>query len=328
LNAYNHPEHFDLAAHPAYSRVFAPERLTFGLLAPLEGYPDRPVPTLRDHQALVMEADKAGFSIIWLRDVPFLDCGFGDVGQVFDPFVYAGLLAGVTQRIALGTAGVVLPLRDPLTVAKQAASVDVLLEGRFLLGLSTGDRPGEYPAFGRSFADRGERYRDAYAMLRAATEHAYATHRSTYYGELDGSLDLLPKPYRKRLPTLAIGRCQQDIGWIATHMDGWIWHQRDFNLLPDIIAQWRAVCAPQSFKPYGYATFFDLDENPDAPMVVGRGIRTGRNALIELWQRQQRQGVSHVALNLKTLRRPAIEVLQELAEYVLPLFPALESQHA
>ncbi|CAI1220710.1 hypothetical protein [Serratia ficaria] len=54
---------------------------------------------------------------------------------------------------------------------------------------------------------------------------------------------------------------------------------------------------------------------------VGRGIRTDRNALIALWKRQQAQGVSHVALNLKPLRRPAAEVLAELAEYVLPEFP-------
>lgn len=74
-------------------------------------------------------------------------------------------------------------------------------------------------------------------------------------------------------------------------------------------------------SPYGYGVFFDLDENPEAPLQVGRGIRTGRNALIALWRRQQAQGVSHVALNLKPLRRPAAEVLAELAEYVLPEFP-------
>ncbi|RML86519.1 Luciferase protein, partial [Pseudomonas syringae pv. maculicola] len=59
-------------------------------------------------------ADKAGFAALWLRDVPMLDPAFGDAGQIFDPFVYAGLLAGVTQRICIGTAGIVMTLRHPL----------------------------------------------------------------------------------------------------------------------------------------------------------------------------------------------------------------------
>ncbi|WP_200844875.1 MULTISPECIES: LLM class flavin-dependent oxidoreductase [unclassified Novosphingobium] len=116
----------DLAAHPGYSRVFRPGHLTFGFIMPMEGYPDSPFPTMRDHAAMARRADEAGFAALWMHDVPFYDPSFGDTGQVFDPFVYLGFLAAHTQRITLGTAGIVLPLRDPLIVAKQAASVDVL----------------------------------------------------------------------------------------------------------------------------------------------------------------------------------------------------------
>jgi luciferase-type oxidoreductase len=130
--------------------VFQPSRLTFGFIAPLEGYPDTPAPTMRDHLAMARKADEAGIAALWLRDVPFYDPSFGDVGQVFDPMVYAGFLAGVTSTIAICTAGIVMPLRDPLAIAKQATSLDHLTD-RFLLGLSTGDRPIEYPAFGADF---------------------------------------------------------------------------------------------------------------------------------------------------------------------------------
>lgn len=120
--------------HPAFSRVFAPGHLTFGLIAPLEGYPDRMAPTMQDHVDLARQADIAGFSAIWLRDLPLLDPEFGDAGQMFDPLVYAAHLGVVTQRICIGTAGVVLTLRDPLMVAKQAATLDVLLQGAFSSG--------------------------------------------------------------------------------------------------------------------------------------------------------------------------------------------------
>jgi luciferase-type oxidoreductase len=117
------------------------------------------MPTLADHLARARQADEAGFAALWLRDVPFLDPDFGDAGQVLDPFVYAGFLAAVTSRIGIGTAGVVLPLRDPLIVAKQATSVDQLLGARFLLGLSSGDRPEEYPAFRVDFESRPSDFR-------------------------------------------------------------------------------------------------------------------------------------------------------------------------
>ncbi len=311
----------NLARHRAYARVFQPGRLTFGLITPLEGYPNAPAPTLEGHADLARQADAHGFAAIWLRDVPFFDPDFGDVGQIHDPMVYAGWLAAITRQIAIGTAGMVMTLRDPVLVAKQAASVDQLSGGRLLLGLSTGDRASEYPALAKSYENRAERYREAHALLRVVTEQRFPTHDTEHYGRLDGNLDLVPKPVGTRLPTLAIGRCGQDISWLARHMDGWIWHQSDFNRLPDVLAQWRSSGDGQVFKPYGYGVFFDLDEDPDAPLQIGRGIRTGRNALIALWKQQQAQGVSHVALNLKPLRRPAADVMAELAEYVLPEFP-------
>jgi luciferase-type oxidoreductase len=110
-----------LKQHPGFARVFQPGHLTFGFIAPLESYPDSPGPTLQDHAQLAHKVDEAGFSAIWLRDVPFYDPNFGDVGQTLDPLVYAGFLAAVTKQIAIGTAGIVLPLRDQLIVAKQAS---------------------------------------------------------------------------------------------------------------------------------------------------------------------------------------------------------------
>lgn len=313
----------ELASHPGYQRVFKPGRLTFGFIMPLEGYPDSPFPTLENHQRLARIADDAGFSALWLRDVPFYDPNFGDTGQMLDPMVYLGFLAAHTRKIALGTAGIVATLREPLIVAKQAVSVDQLVGGRFILGLSTGDRAIEYPAFGADYDNRGERYRDAFSLIKAVTEHDFPRAHTTHYGRLDGDIDLIPKPVGKRMPMIVVGRARQDMEWIAAHSDGWIWHLSDFNRLPQLIALWRSSHQDHWIKPYGYGTMFDLSEDPHAPLrVTGNGIRAGRNALIELFHQQQQQGVSHVALNLKPLRRPAEEALAELAEYVLPLFPA------
>ncbi|WP_228389053.1 TIGR03571 family LLM class oxidoreductase [Rahnella sp. RcJ3] len=313
----------ELLQHPGYARVFQPGHLTFGFIAPLESYPDSAAPTLADHTAIARKVDDAGFSAIWLRDVPFYDPYFGDVAQILDPLVYAGYLGAITRNIAIGTAGIVLPLRDPVIVAKQAATADQLLGGRLLLGLATGDRPVEYPAFGMDFNNRSARYRDALDVIKAVTEQEWPVHSSRFYGDLNGALDLVPKPVSGRLPTLVIGHAGQTLEWSAQNSDGMIAYLANPLSVPDIISSWRNACRTDVFKPYGYGTFFDLDRDPDMPVQTGRVLRGGRNALRELWLRQQEQGVSHVALNFKPLQRPATEVIDELGEYLLPYFPSL-----
>ncbi|MRX10084.1 TIGR03571 family LLM class oxidoreductase [Pseudoduganella sp. FT25W] len=314
-------ERASLAQHAAFKRVFTPGRLTFGLIAPLEAYPDTPFPTLKDHERMAKMIDDAGFASMWLRDVPFYDPNFGDVGQMLDPFVYAGFLASVTSRISIGTAGIVLPLRDPIIVAKQAASVDQLSGGRFILGLSTGDRPSEYPAFGADFDNREERYREAFKLIRSVSEQKFPKLDTRHYGMLHGELDLVPKPVGARMPMIAVGRSRQPLEWLAQNVDAWIWSVDDANAISQILDSLRVNAGAAPPPAYGYATFFDLAKDPDAPPKrFYNVVRIGRKALIERWYQQQELGVTHVALNMKPSQRSAEDVIAEMAEHVLPLF--------
>lgn len=310
-----------LKLHRGYSRVFEPGHLTFGFIAPLESYPDSPGPTLQDHVAMAQKADEAGFAAIWLRDVPFWDPNFGDVGQILDPMIYAGYLAAVSRQITIGTAGIVLPLRDPLIVAKQATSVDQLLGGRFIMGIATGDRPTEYPAFGIDFDSRAARFRDAFALIRTVTEQSWPRRSTEFYGQLDGAIDLVPKPVGPRIPTIVIGQSGQSLEWIGENADGILSYISNPALVAQVTERWRIACGVNGYKPYGYGTLFDLDRDPDCPVQPGRVLRAGRNTLIELWKRQEELGVGHVALHFKPQRRHASEVMDELGEYVLPHFP-------
>ena len=181
------------AINRGYNGVFKPKQMSIGLVAPLENYEQNPVPTMEHHLERVQLAEQLGFSAVWLRDVPFNVPTFGDAGQLFDPFVYLGYLAGQTKTIALGVAIIVLPLRHPAHVAKAAASADVLSGGRLILGVASGDRPQEYPALDLPFENRGERFRASYEYLRQM-EKPFPVHQNAHYGSLDGSMDLLPKP--------------------------------------------------------------------------------------------------------------------------------------
>ena len=302
-----------------FERVFPDNKLTVGLITPLEAYPGSPFPTLRDHQMLAKKAEDAGFASIWVRDVPFYDPNFGDAAQMLDPFVYAGYLSAVTTDIVLGTTGIVLPLREPISVAKQAASVDLLTGGRFILGVSTGDRPVEYPAFNVGFEDRAGRYREALELIRTLTEQSFPQQKTERFGVLSGNLDLHPKPVNGRIPLMAVGRSRQPIEWLARHVDAWIWSVDDDQAIRTIMTQLKDAAGDDRPPAYGYSTFFDLDADPDAPYQRNYNVvRIGRKALIERLQRHCELGVRHLALNLKPSRRPAEAVMEEMGEHVLP----------
>ena len=264
-------------------------------------------PDLRRHAELARLADRLGFRALWLRDVPLYDPSFGDAAQVFEVFTYLGYLAGITEHILLGTAAVVLPLREPVLTLKAAASVDQLSGGRLLLGVASGDRPVEYPVFGRDFEQRGAAFREQVAMLRD-------------WGEtrLPAGIRLLPRPAAP-LPLLVAGLAQQSPEWIGAQMDGWLAYPGTPEDHARRAAQWRAVAGED--KPYVSFIHLDLDEDAAMPLQRFRfGARTGREGLIAELHAMREAGVRHIGLQLRQNRRPLAETMQEIADHVLPVF--------
>ncbi len=304
-----------------YNATFVPNRLSLGLVVPIEAYPSSAVPTMGDHLARAQLAEQLGFAAVWLRDVPFNVPSFGDAGQTFDPFVYLGFLAAGTKNIALGVASTILPLRHPAHVAKAAASADALSDGRLLLGIASGDRPDEYPALGLSFNDRGERFRDSYEYIRNVRDRAPRFHSA--YGTVGGGMDMLPKPAGTRLPLLITGGSQQAPDWIARNGDGWMTYPRPADLQRGLIGDYRARIAGDGLtdKPVMEPLYIDLARDPDAPPApIDLGLRLGVNALREYLHARQEIGVNHVALNLRFNSSPVEQTLETLATDLLPHF--------
>lgn len=317
----------DAGAFPAINRgyrtVFRPNRLSLGLVVPLEAYPRGPVPTLARHVERVQLAEALGFAAVWLRDVPFNVPSFGDAGQLFDPFAYLGFLAAKTERIALGVASVVLPLRHPAHVAKAAASVDVLSGGWLILGVASGDRPEEYPALALPFDERGARFRDSFDYIERMRQTAPAFDNP--YGSPDGGMDMLPKPAGTKLPLLITGGSQQDPEWIARHGDGWITYPRQTAVQARIIADWRArvAAAGGPAKPAMQSLYVDLLDDPDAPpQPIHLGFRSGVRHLRAYLAALEAIGVNHVAINLPLNRADTEATVRRLATEVLPDFTA------
>lgn len=307
--------------NPGFARMFAPGRLTVGVFFPIEAFAGDQ-PSMVGQTVLARRAERGNFSALWFRDVPLRDPEFGDVGQVFDPWVYLGYVAAETREITLATGSIVLPIRHPIHTAKAAASVDQLSRGRLVLGVASGDRPVEFPAFGREHSARGEAFREHMHVLKRLLTESFPEIRSSY-GNLRGA-DLVPKPWARGIPTLVTGSSRQSPEWIAQQGDGWITYPRPPVAQEAVIRNWHEVAKtvrPNQFLPFAQSLYVDLDDDPEhAPQPIHLGFRIGRKPLIALLEHLQRAGANHVALNLKYGRRGAAEVLEELIEHVTPQF--------
>jgi len=305
----------------AYNSVFKFGKMSIGLVVPIEQYDSHPVPTMENHIERVKLVEKLGFASIWLRDVPFNVPAFGDAGQTYDPFVYLGYLAAHTEKIALGVASIILPLRHPVHVAKSATSVDVLSGGRVLLGVASGDRPQEYPATNLEFENRGHRFRESFSYIKEIQSH-YPNFENDY-GRLNGSLDMLPKPTSTQLPMLITGGSQQESNWIAENGDGWMIYPQKPQIQEKIIKTYQAnvMAANRTIKPVMQPLYIDLiDSQDDTAEYIHLGLRSNKKYLLKYLKSLEASGVNHVALNLRFNQRKIESTLKELAEDILPEF--------
>src|SRR5215510_8931873 len=118
--------------------------------------------------AVVRNAEEAGLDSVWVTDHVIVP---RDVDVIYrehmlDPLAVLPWLAGVTERVALGTSVVILPYRSPIPLAKLLASVDVLSGGRLILGAAIGWMEGEFDALGVPFKERVSRSDEALELMR------------------------------------------------------------------------------------------------------------------------------------------------------------------
>jgi luciferase-type oxidoreductase len=307
--------------HQGYSRMFQENKLTLGLFFPLESYEGSiPEMNMEKQLKLAKRAEDLNFAALWVRDVPLHDPYFGDAGQMYDPWVYLGYIAAHTKNIALGTASIILTLRHPLHVAKAAASVDKLSGERLVLGVATGDRPIEFPAFSVDPENRPLFFQEAIGVMKKVWGEDFPAIQSPRVDLANG--DLLPKPRLRDIPVLVTGHSSQSPEWIAQNSDGWLYYPRNVKFQTELIKNWRSLT--DSFKPFSQSLYVDLTEDPNhEPVPIHLGFRIGRNPLLAFLESLKAAGVNHVILNLKYGRRPVEEVIEELGEEVLPHFPAL-----
>lgn len=137
-----------------------------------------------------------------------------------EPLVLFGYLTGLTQRIEFVTSVLVLPQRQTVLVAKQAAQVDVLSGGRLRLGVGTGWNDVEYTSLGVPFAARGKRLDEQVSLLRELWTKPLVNFAGDFHQVPDAGIN--PLPVQRPIPIWFGGTNEQVIRRVAETGDGWM----------------------------------------------------------------------------------------------------------
>lgn len=138
---------------------------------------------------------------------------------ILDPLIALTYLAAVTTRVHLVTGIVILPQRNPLVLAKQVASLDVLSGGRFELGIGAGYLEPEMTAIGVPMAERGQRTDEYLAAMRAIWEMDEPAFEGRF--ARFANVDAFPRPVQRPLPIVIGGHSPAAYERTVRDADGW-----------------------------------------------------------------------------------------------------------
>jgi probable F420-dependent oxidoreductase len=213
--------------------------------------------------AVAAAAEAAGFATLWagehvvMVDDPRSRYPYADDGRIavpadadwLDPLVALSFAAAATRTIALATGVLLLPEHNPVLVAKQAASLDVLSGGRLTLGVGVGWSREEFDALGVPFERRGARTAEYVAAMRTLWRDDVAS----FAGELVSfdAIRVNPKPVRdRRIPVVLGGNSDAALRRAAAWGDGWYGFNLDgIDAVRDRVGMLRALCAEAGRAP-------------------------------------------------------------------------------
>jgi probable F420-dependent oxidoreductase len=252
--------------------------------------------------ALAQLAEKAGFESLWTVEHVVVPAGYestypyssdgrmpgGEDVPIPDPLTWLTWVGAATSRINLATGILIVPQRNPVVLAKQVATLDVLSGGRVILGVGVGWLKEEFEAIGVPFEDRGARLDDYVAAMRALWTQA----EPTYHGRfaLFDRAKSWPKPPREGGVPIVVGGHTEAAARRAGRLgDGFFPAQGSFEALPGLLDTMRKAAV-------------DAGRDPDAIEVTAGGAFD-----VETAKRYRDLGVSRLVVpplgfDVETLR--------------------------
>ena len=200
-------------------------------------------------------AEALGYDSIWVGEHPVLvdpqvpPSPLPPDAEMMDPVPVLAYAAASTSRILLGTGIIILPLRNPVILAKELATVDVLAQGRLVVGIGVGYVPGEYEAIGVPFHTRGRRADEWVDALRTLWRDDQPELRGEFASF--GGIQSRPRPHRPGgPPILASGMSTAARRRAVARCEGWYGFFQDLDNTKAAIAE-LAQLATEVDRPAG-----------------------------------------------------------------------------
>jgi probable F420-dependent oxidoreductase len=180
---------------------------------------------------IAQQAEAEGLESVWagehvvLPDPRVPPSPMEPTEPILDPIIALTFAAAVTSRLRLGTGVIILPQRNPLVLAKELASLDVLASGRLIFGLGVGYLEPEFRAIGVELKNHGPRSDEYLAAMRSI----WSEERPAYDGQFFrfSGVNAFPRPVQQPTPSLVVGghtaaayhrAVQQAHGWYGFGM--------------------------------------------------------------------------------------------------------------
>ncbi len=250
-------------------------------------------------------AEELGYESVWTTDHVIVPKENAEpYGRIFECIVTLAMVAAITKRVRLGTSIIVLPMRNPVLFAKQAASIDAASGGRMIVGLGVGWNEAEFRNMDANFKNRGKRLDEAIPLLRMLWSSEHANFQGKYTHITDSIFAPLPAQTvgssgEPGIPIWIGGSSESSWKRAATLGDGW----HPVGTPPERFAAGvKYINELKSMRPVTISVRLSIDMNPTVPPTYehrGRLLRrlTGSDDDIRATLREYAvAGSEHTAL--------------------------------
>ena len=278
--------------------------MKFGVFLPSHGPAKSPQAVKQVAQA----AEQAGFDSLWAADHVLVHQRFSDYCMI-ETFVTLGYVAAITDTVTLGTTVLVLPQRDPILAAKQAAAVDQYSNGRLILGIGVGWMEDEYRYLRTDFTQRGRMMDEWIDVMRVLWSEEQPSFQGEWINFEESAFE--PKPAQVGGPPLTIGGLSDAaIRRAATKASGW----HPIHIEPEEVAAGVAklrAWADGEPRTVIFHARTELGDQADPEVSILRGSMSEINDRIG---RYAEAGVEHMLFDFNTA--PTGDAIQDQMERI------------
>jgi len=276
-------------------------------------------PTFQDVAAVARAAEDFGLDSVWLADHYFYRAADGREFGLHEAWTLLSGIAAITNRVELGTLVLCTSFRNPALTAKMAATLDVVSNGRLILGLGCGWHEAEYAAMGLPFAERVSEFAESIEIIVRLLRGERFSHEGRHHHLTD--VLLAPPPVR-RIPILVAAKKPRMLALTARWADAWntAWYGRPSKVLEGRLADLASAMADAGRPLSEITRTVGIDVRDDAqsgvPEPSPNAVAGSVDDLAGVLADYAAMGIDQVIVGLEPMTVRSVERLAEAVQRV------------